>query len=95
MTTYVLIRGSYLRWGLLFPYPHPIIDSIEKFFLFIAFTFILIVIGVFDDKYLRFLKIVGSRFIYRIWYLNYTNRQFILMLGGQSGKLLYETFDRG
>lgn len=95
MITYVIFRGGFINWVLMFPYPHPIIRLSEKMVLLLIFGFILFLLGVFDGKILDLGKKLSYRFIYRMWYLNFTNRQFIIFLGGTVGKSLYETFDRG
>lgn len=64
ISCYVLVRGRMIRWGLLFPYPHPIIRVGEKFFLFESFICVLLLMSLFDHCLLRLIKIVRGQFNY-------------------------------
>ena len=64
-------------------------------FLLAIFGLILVLVFMVDRKFLELRKRFNPNFVYRMWYINFTNRQLILLIGGQLGKVLYEKFDRG
>lgn len=95
MRSYVIFRGAFINWTIIFPYLHPSLLQVFKFTVFTLLIIIIIRLFILINPRYYSINLTKSKNVFttRIWYINFINSQLPLKIVLPLGKDLYQNID--